>query len=189
MSTQSTLPVVFLVKRKTRKEVIMKRQPLILAAILVLLIVFAKARTPLRTESLEEKIQKASSLLLDSEKSEDKNQGFLLFVEAIDLAAAGGSFPAGFQAEIRGALEIFRRGSILDQQAGDKLRKAYTLLNAGQPFQMPAEVSSITLAVEYGRTQIRSALDRVKASKNADAVKPLLEVILMVITPMDAQGA
>ena len=88
----------------------MKRQPLILAAILVLLIVFAKARTPVRTESLEEKIQKASSLLLDTEKSEDQNRGFLLFVESIDLASAGGTFPAGFQDEIRGALEIFRGG-------------------------------------------------------------------------------
>jgi hypothetical protein len=171
-----------------RKEVIMKKQFLILTAILFLFFTFAKSSLLARTESLEEKIQKATSLLLDSEKSEDKDLGFLLFVESIDLAAAGGSFPAGFQSEIRGALEIFRRGSILDQQGGDKLRKAYTLLNAGKPFQMPAEISSIAQAVEYGRNQVRSALAQVKAGKNADAVRPLLEVILMVITPMEARG-
>jgi hypothetical protein len=176
------------VKKKIRKEVIMKKQLLILAAILFLLVMFVKSRPPAKTESLEEKILRASSLLLDSEKSEDKDQGFLLFVESIDLAAEGGSLPAGFQNEIRGALEIFRRGSILDQQGGDKLRTAYTLLNAGKPFQMPAEISSIAQAVEYGRTQVRSALAQVKAGKNADAVRPLLEVILMVITPMDAYG-
>jgi len=176
------------VKRRIRKEAIIKKQFLILTAIVFLLVMFAQARTPARTESLEEKIQKATSLLLDSEKSEDKDRGFLLFVESIDLAAAGGSFPAAFQDEIRGALEIFRRGSILDQQGGDKLRKAYALLNGGKPFQIPAEISSIAQAVEYGRTQVRSALAQVKAGKDADAVRPLLEVILMVITPMEAQG-
>jgi hypothetical protein len=62
------------------------------------------------------------------------------------------------------------------------------LLNSGQPFQMPGEISSLAQAVEYGRTQIRSALAQVKAGKSADAVRPLLEVILMVITPMEAPG-
>jgi len=166
----------------------MKRIALALTVLFLFLTVFGLAETPNRPDALAEKIQKATALLLDSEKSEDKEQGFLLFVESIDLAAAGGSFPAGFQGEIRGALEIFRGGSILDQQGGDKLRKAYTLLNSGKPFQMPAEISSIALAVEYGRTQIRSALAQVKAGKNADAVRPLLEVILMVITPMEARG-
>lgn len=166
----------------------MKKRMIFLMSLSLLLMVFGQAGALTKVESLEEKIQKASSLLLDSEKSEDKDQGFLLFVESIDLATAGGSFPAGFQNEIRAALEIFRRGSILDQQGGDKLRKAYSLLNSGKPFQMPGEISSIAQAVEYGRTQVRSALAQVKAGKNADAVRPLLEVILMVITPMEAQG-
>lgn len=159
-----------------------------LVAMLFVLMAIGLRGTPAPADSLAEKIQKASSLLLDSEKSEDKNQGFLLLVESIDLAAAGGSFPAGFQGEIRGALEIFRQGSILDQQGGEKLKKAYALINSGKSFQMPAEISSIDQAVEYGRSQIRAALSQVKAGKNADAVKPLLEVLLMVITPMVAQG-
>ena len=167
----------------------MKRKVLALMVLTLVLIAFGLAKTTNQPNTLAEKIQKASALLLDSEKSEDKTQGFLLLVESIDLAGAGGSFPAGFQDEVRGALEIFRKGSsILDQQAADKLRKAYVLLNAGKPFQMPAEISSIDQAVEYGRTQIRSALAQVNAGKNADAVRPLLEVILMVITPMEAKG-
>jgi len=166
----------------------MKRKVTALAVFLLVATTLGQAATTARPDDLAEKIQKASALLLDSEKSEDKNQGMRLLVEAVDLAAAGGSFPAGFQDEVRGALEIFRQGSIFDPQAGDKLRKAYTLLNAGKSFQIPAEVSSIDQAVEYGRAQIQSALIQVKAGKNADAVKPLLEVVLMVITPMEAQG-
>jgi len=166
----------------------MKRQILVLTVLSLLPMVSGQAGALTKVESLAEKIQKATALLLDSEKSEDKDKGFLLFVESIDLAATGGSFPAGFQNEIRGALEILRRGSILDRQGGEKLRKAYMLLNSGQPFQMPGEISSIAQAVEYGRTQIRSALTQVKAGKNTEAVKPLLELILMVITPMEAKG-
>ncbi|HUU38536.1 MAG TPA: hypothetical protein VMW46_10105 [Candidatus Desulfaltia sp.] len=166
----------------------MKRQVLILTVLSLLLIAFGQAGTLIGSDSLEEKIQKASSLLLDSEKSEDKDQGFLLLVESIDIAAAGGGFPATFQNEIREALEMFRRGSILDQQGGDKLRKAYALLNSGKLFQMPAEISSIQEAVEYGRKQISLALSQVKAGRTADAVKPLLETVLMVITPMEAKG-
>ena len=166
----------------------MKSKVSTLIVLWLLLMGFGPAKTSPESKDLEEKILKASALLLDSEKSEDKSQGFLLLVESIDLAAAGGSFPAGFQDEVSGALEIFRRGSILDQQGGEKLRKAFTLLNSGKSFQMPAEISNIAQAVEYGRTQIQSALAQVKAGKNADAVRPLLEVILMVITPTVAQG-
>jgi len=166
----------------------MKRKLAVIVVPLFVLMAFGLAETPTGPDALAEKIQKASSLLLDSEKSEDKNQGFLLLVESIDLAAAEGSFPSGFQGEIRGALEIFRKGSILDHEGGNKLRNAYSRLSGGKPFQMPAEVSSIDQAVEYGRAQIRAALAHVNAGKNADAVKPLLEVILMVITPMEARG-
>jgi len=166
----------------------MKRKVTALAVFLLVATTLGLAATTTRPDDLAEKIQKASALLLDSEKSEDKNQGMRLLVESVDLAAAGGSLPAGFQDEVRGALEIFRQGSIFDQRASDKLRKAYALLNAGKPFQMPTEISSIDQAVEYGRAQIQSALTQVKAGKNADAVKPLLEVVLMVITPMEAHG-
>jgi hypothetical protein len=72
-----------------RKEVIMKKQFLILTAILFLFFTFAKSSLLARTESLEEKIQKATSLLLDSEKSEDKDLGFLLFVESKIGRASG----------------------------------------------------------------------------------------------------
>jgi hypothetical protein len=175
-------------KATTIKEVIMRTKATALMAMLFVLMALGLPGKPAPADSLTEKIQKASSLLLDSEKSEDKSQGFLLLVEAVDLAAAGGSFPAGFQEEIRGALEILHKGSILDQQGGDKLKKAYALINSGKSFEMPAKISSIDQAVEYGRSQIGAALTQVKAGKNADAVKPLLEVLLMVITPMEAQG-
>jgi hypothetical protein len=175
-------------KGKIIKESSMKRNASALTVLFLVLTAFGLAGTPTGPDALAENIQKASALLLDSEKSEDKNQGFLLLVESIDLAAAGGSFPAGFQDNIRGALELFRQGSILDHQGGDKLRKAYTLLNSGNPFKIPAEISSIDQAVAYGRAQIQIALAHVNAGRNADALKPLLEVILMVITPMEAQG-
>jgi hypothetical protein len=173
---------------KTTEEVGMKNKTLLLTALFLVPMIFGCAGNSSGPDALAEKIQKASSLLLGSDKSADKEQGFLLLVESIDLAAAGGGFPAGFQGEIRGALDLCRQGSILDQEAGEKLRKAYALLTEGRSFQMPAEISSIDQAVEYGRTQIKSALDKVNAGKNADAVKPLLEVILMVITPMVAPG-
>jgi hypothetical protein len=166
----------------------MKDKASALTVLMLVVTMFGLAGTPTGQDALAEKIQKAASLLLDSEKSEDMTQGFLLLVESIDLAAAGGSFPAGFQDEIRGALGILRRTSILDQQAGEKLRKAYGLLNEGKSFQIPAEISSIDQAVEYGRVQIGSALEKVNAGKSGDAVRPLLEVILMVITPMEARG-
>jgi hypothetical protein len=166
----------------------MKSKASLLTVLFLVLTAFGWAGKPAVPDALAEKIQRASSLLLDSEESRDKEQGFLLLVESIDLAAAGGSFPAGFRDEIRGALDLIRRGSILDLQAGEKLKKAYALFNEGKPFQMPADISGIDQAVEYGRARIQSALAQVNAGKNADAVKPLLEVILMVITPMEAQG-
>lgn len=165
----------------------MKRKAFALMAPLFVLIAFGLLGRPaLAADTLEEKIQKATALLLDAEKSEDKAQGLPLLVESVDLAAAGGSFPAGLQEEIRGALEFLRRGSIFDQQGGEKLKKAYAPINSGKPFQMPAEKSGINQAVERCKSGIQTALTQVKAGKNAEAANPLLEVILMVITPMEA---
>jgi hypothetical protein len=51
---------------------------------------------------------------------------------------------------------------------------------------MPSKISSIDQAIAYGREKIAAALGELKAGARMAATKSLLEVIMMVITPMPA---
>jgi hypothetical protein len=158
------------------------------AAFLALWLVGPRPKSPSRV-SLEEKIQRALAALLDSQDSASKTRGFLLLLEAIEDASAGTEFAPEFREKIHSAREFCGQNSILDQNGEKALREAYALINAGREFQMPAEISSIEQAVQYGREKFAAALKALKDADMADAAKSLLEVAVMVVTPMEAQRA
>jgi hypothetical protein len=158
-----------------------------LSAFLMMLLVGPRPTSP-AGPSLEEKIQMASAALLDGQDSASKTKGFLLLLEAIEDASAGTELAPGFREKIHSAREFCGQYSILDQKGVRALREAYALINAGREFQMPAQVSNIEQAIQYGREKFAAALKTLKDSNMAEAAKSLLEVGVMVVTPMEAHG-
>jgi len=86
----------------------------------------------------------------------------------------------------RGARIRCSEYSILDEPGLEALRQANSLINGGKAFRMPSKISSIDQAIGYGREKIAAALGELKAGARMAATKSLLEVIMMVITPMPA---
>jgi len=163
----------------------MKRMALILAAAFILAPFPGRAAAAGDDKALVEKINAGVTRLLDkSLPGEECVKGIPMLVEAVEMAAAGETGMAAFRAEIHAALEFMRAGRPLDDAAGGKLRKAYALLEPGKPFQMPTGVSKIEEIVDLCRKKVDFALGRIKAGSPAEAAKPVLEVILMVITPV-----
>lgn len=164
----------------------MKRQVVSLMVVFSVALLFGLSRAWTEAPTLEEKIRQATALLLDSSLSEEKTKGFLLLVESIELAAAGTELPAEFNNKVSSAQKILASRSILDEKAGQGLRDAYALINSGEKFQFPAQVRNMPQAVQYCRDKIGTALDELKSGNKEGTVKSLLEVVLVVITPMQA---
>ncbi len=139
--------------------------------------------------SLEEKIKMASAELLDGRGSDSKTKGFLLLLEAIEEAAADAGLAPEFREKIHSAREFCGQNSIVDQNGVKALREAYAMANGGREFRMPAQITSIELAVQYCREKFGAALKALKAANPTEAAKSLLEAAATVITPMEARGA
>jgi len=64
------------------------------------------------------------------------------------------------------------------------LKESYLLANAGETFQMPESISSVEQTAEYARQQIESARKNLKRGEIGKCARGLLEVALIVVTPM-----
>ena len=64
------------------------------------------------------------------------------------------------------------------------LHKAYRLINDGKDFLMPSSISEIQDAVNYAKMELASARKDLKVGKTDSCVKRLLEIAVMIVTPM-----
>jgi hypothetical protein len=168
-----------------KMEAGMKKTAILLTALALLLPTWGRAGAAGDEKVLVEKINAGVARLLDkSLPGEECVKGIPMLVEAVEMAAAGEKEMAAFRGEIHAALEIMRAGRPLDDVSGGKLRKAYALLEPKKPFQMPTGVGNVEEIVDLCRKKVDFALGRIKAGSPAEAAKPVLEVILMVITPV-----
>jgi len=164
----------------------MKKTAIVLTVLALLLLpAWGRAAAAGDEKALVEKINAGVARLLDkSLPGEECVKGIPMLVEAVEMAAVGEKGMAAFRGEIHAALELMRTGRPLDDAAGGKLWKAYALLESGKPFQMPTGVGKIEEIVDLCRKKVDFALSRIKAGSPSEAAKPVLEVILMVITPV-----
>jgi len=163
----------------------MKKTAIVLTALTLLLIpAWGRAAAAGAPQALEDKIAKGVSLLMDDNTDDHIDKGMVLLVESVDAAATGKTFSESFLSKIRGALQIFREQGARQEMGIENLRAAYALLNDGKPFQMPAGLKDVAEIGELCRKKADIALVRIKAGTKAEAVKPLLELILLVVTPV-----
>jgi len=153
----------------------------------ITLIVFSTGRTEAitDTEKIDAKIKKAADYCLDPESGKDCNEGFKFLVDAIIMAAPGTEFPAEFGEKMSEAKNLFDSTSIFHEKGIALLNECFNLINSGKEFQMPDSISSIEDAVEYARIKIDAARKYLKQGETSECVKILLEVAVMIVTPME----
>lgn len=109
---------------------------------------------------------------------------FTLLLESILDAAPHTSYPPEFIANMEKAKDIADTTSLLDPDGIDCLRKTYRLINDGKDHQMPDSISEIQDAVDYAKIELTSARKDIKAGKIDSCVKRLLDIAVMIVTPM-----
>jgi hypothetical protein len=100
------------------------------------------------------------------------------------MAAPYTGFCEEFISKIEKANTLFKSTSIFNEDGVAFLHEGYTAINSGKNFAMPNEISSVEDMRDYARTQVISAKNYLKAKDFDKSVKLLMEVAVMVVTPM-----
>lgn len=109
---------------------------------------------------------------------------FTLLLEAILETAPETSFPPEFTENMQKAKDISDSESFLSPDGVVFLHKARRLINDGEDFQMPESISEIQDAVNYAQIELGWARKYIKTGKPDECVRKLLDVAVMIVTPM-----
>jgi len=98
-----------------------------------------------------------------------------------------------YRSRIEGAKKMFTERSLFNDKSHQYLGLAYRLVTGGKVWQVPEELTSVyrekdimALAKKACQKLIDSARAELKAGRDEQAVRYLLEFVLMVITPIEA---
>ena len=165
----------------------MKTRILMITGITLSLLCAGRPMAAADVAAIDARIKMAADILLvPADRQGDLTKGFMFLIEAIAMAAPDTRFPSEFATKIAAAKQIFESQSILEEKGAALLRSAWQLINAGKAFQMPAAVKNVNQAVEHCRKRIESARAGLKQGRIDDCSRALLEVAIMIVTPMVA---
>lgn len=114
-------------------------------------------------------------------------KGFIYLIDAIEMAGSHFGFGDEFRDKIKKANALFKNTSVFNEEGVALLHAAYSRMNSGKKFEIPANISSIEDAREFCRKQLVSAKKSLKENNGQDSGKLLLEVALMIVTPMGGE--
>ena len=162
------------------------RKTLFILVILTIFIFTSVLAEEVDKEAVAAKIKKISSYL-DKQPEGPASDGVLMFhllLDAILETAPGTNFPPEFTENMRKAKEISEAESFLSPDGVVYLHKARRLINDGKEFQMPSSISEIQDAVNYAQIELGWAQKYIGLGKNEDCIRKLLDVAVMIVTPM-----
>jgi hypothetical protein len=128
------------------------------------------------------------TLLAPPEAQRPDPRGPLVEVVAV-LSSAGreAKLPADLRAGIDSAHSRLQQGASLGDPAVESgLRRAYTALNDGHAFAFPPGVTNIGGAREACLREVERASTALDQGRHREAVKAILEFLMLVTTPMEA---
>lgn len=138
------------------------------------------------------RIIEASTALFDSSATKETIVNSL--IQLLDVAVTLTS-TSKYKDEIRHHIDVARNliknDSIFNEKARQYLSLAYRMITNGQKYQKPEELDEFVTpseaqekAIKYARGLIEKALAELKSDRKEDTAKVLLELVLMIITPI-----
>jgi hypothetical protein len=137
--------------------------------------------------ALGAKIKEAAVVLLNpASEAASLETAFKRLVEVVDTAAPESGFPAEFGAKINKARQVFASTSILNPAGLNLLREAYASINGGQPFRFPEGLTGLAAIRAHIEKLSESTLKNFEAGRTGASVKSILEILIMIVTPVEA---
>jgi hypothetical protein len=161
---------------------------------LCLLFVFLSgATTP--SEDTKAKIKEASSTFLSAADPSVTSARILKSIlKLLDIAAAltpESQYKTDIQYRIDVAKDLFQKESIFNEKARQYLSLAYRQMTNGKKYERPKELDEFVTPAEaqeksqkYAQKLVEAALGHVDEGKPGEAARLLLELVLMIVTPI-----
>ncbi len=136
-------------------------------------------------EKIEAKIQEAENCIFGpTGRGDNPEEGLKLLLDAIEMTAPHTGFSAEFKNKISTANKIFKETSIFNPKGVALITEAYRTINSGKDFRMPDNIKEIEDALEYARSQVKTARKDLKEGNYNNSAKLLLETAVMIVTPV-----
>jgi hypothetical protein len=168
----------------------MRKKILFFLILVYLVFLFSLAAVPneKKLSEIDTKITMVyDNLLGDNPPGSNCQEGFKALMEAIVLMLPQVKYSEKVNNQIITAANLFKKTSLFNPDAMQLLKDAYRSINEGKDFHMP-EISSIQEAVEYARKWVKMSQENLKLGKTDQAVKRLLDIAIMVITPVKKES-
>lgn len=163
---------------------------------LIALGVFVSAAPPLRCSEtkVEEMVTHAAQVIMTpTSSSGDIAKALMEILDASLLILPKTDYSEEFRSRIEVAKKTLDERGLFSDKAHQYLGLAYKLVSGGKAWQIPDELTSayrekdiMAQAKKLCQKLIDSALAEMKAGRDEQAVRHLLEFVLMVITPVEA---
>jgi hypothetical protein len=158
----------------------------ILVSLCIVSLSLGLTSAPVDIEKIQTKIDAAMSHFFGPATPDaDAKKGFIYLIDAIELAAPHTEFGEEFAEKIKEANTLFKSTSIFNEDGVAYLHGGYMAINSGKDFEIPKEIGSIEDARDYARKQVVSAKNYLKEKNFDKSVRLLMEVAVMVVTPME----
>jgi len=160
---------------------------IIFTVIVMIPIFFLLEGTKITQDSLaviDAKIVKAGDCLLYGKSTKgDCTDGIFDLLEA-----AANSAPLGKQLEdigkkLSAVLEEAKKTSLFNPKITEQLKQIYRQINNGQDYKSFA-IKDVEAAIKIGKELLESSRQQLKEKKIDDAIKSLISLVLLIITPV-----
>jgi len=163
----------------------MKNRMIVFVLLFVFMLSMSWTRMTVDIEKIDAKIDAAMSHFFGpATPGADSEKGFIYLIDAIEMAAPHTGFGEDFVGKIKEANTLFKKTSIFNEDGVTLLHGGFISINSGKDFEMPKEISSIEDARDYAQKQVVSAKKYLKDSDFDESVKLLMEVAVLIVTPM-----
>ncbi len=163
----------------------MRKMICIFVLLFIVVLSISWAGVTMDVEKIDAKIDAAMSHFFGpATPGADSRKGFIYLIDAIEMAAPHTEFGEEFFGKIKEANILFKNTSIFNEDGVALLHGCFIAINSGKDFEMPEEILSIKDARNYARKQVVLAKKYLKESHFDESVKLLMEVAVMIVTPM-----
>lgn len=147
------------------------------------------------SQNTKARIKEASSVFLNSaDPSITKARILSALVELLDVAASlthESQYDTEIKYRIDVAKDLFQKESIFDDKARQYLSFAYRMLTNGKKYERPKELDEFVTpgeaqekARKYASELVDEALASLEDGNELETAKLLLELVLMIVTPI-----
>jgi hypothetical protein len=141
------------------------------------------------------RIKEASSVFLNAaDASITKAKILNALLELLDITVSLNQetqYGAEIKYRIDVAKDIFQKNSIFDDKARQYLSFAYRMMTNGKRYEKPKELDEFVTPAEaqekarkYAKKLVDEALTRLEEGNKGETAKLLLELVLMIVTPI-----